>query len=179
MAQTVILYACPTGPLTHQIEQYWTEAIAQCGPNAAHQYMPHCSLTGFFHDDGSAIPTYLVELETLLTTFRETQPDPVIQVERLEIQSDFHGLILSCPWLLELVKAFAAQSQSTTRQDPIRLKTWPHLSLAYNFEPDHHDKLAHLARTYIDITAPVSWELRFYERRETGSWHCHQAWPLS
>jgi hypothetical protein len=50
--------------------------------------------------------------------------------------------------------------------------------LAYTFPPDHHATLAALARQLVDISASVSWELRFYERYADGDWTCHVRWPL-
>jgi hypothetical protein len=42
--------------------------------------------------------------------------------------------------------------------------------LAYAFPPDHHAMLVALARQRVDISASVSWELRFYERYADGDW---------
>ena len=44
----LIVYACPVGELAEQLETYFSKSRLACGPNQAHQYMPHCTLTGFF-----------------------------------------------------------------------------------------------------------------------------------
>lgn len=43
-----IIYAGPIGQFDNQLEQYFITTSVKCGKNAAHQYMPHCTLTGFF-----------------------------------------------------------------------------------------------------------------------------------
>ena len=77
-----------------------------------------------------------------------------------------------------LIADFARTAHSPTRRDTLRLKDWLHLSLAYAFAPEQHATLADLARALVDPWAPVSWELRFYERHEDRSWICHARWSL-
>jgi len=40
-----IVYACPQGELAEQIQDFYQESLDLCGFNAAHNYMPHCTLT--------------------------------------------------------------------------------------------------------------------------------------
>ena len=177
-AHTFIVYACPLGELADQIDHYFAVSRAVCGPDAAHDYMPHCSLTGFFHDDLDAIPAYIEALDAALRRTRPMQPVPVLTIDRIELREDFHGLLLSSPWLQALSADFVRSVCSPTRRDALRLKNWLHLSLAYTFRAEQQTTLADLARTIVDITAPVSWELRFYERHTDGSWECHASWRL-
>jgi ubiquitin-associated SH3 domain-containing protein len=90
----------------------------------------------------------------------------------------FHGLDLHAPWLKALVVDFARRADSPTRVDAIRLKDWLHLSFAYHFPPEQHHALEQIAQETIDPAAPVGWDLRFYERDESGAWICHAKWPL-
>src|SRR5690349_8792203 len=113
-ARTLIVYACPQGELADQLARYYARSTALCGPNAAHQYMPHCTLTGFFHDDAGAIATYVAALEAALWRARPTQPVPVLQIERMELGVDFHGLRLRGPWLQTLCADFARTVDSPT-----------------------------------------------------------------
>ncbi|MGC1309940.1 MAG: hypothetical protein WA885_22160 [Phormidesmis sp.] len=55
MVHQLILYVCPTGPMARQIETYFEQSQQRYGPNAAHAYMPHCTLTGFFEDEEGAV----------------------------------------------------------------------------------------------------------------------------
>lgn len=173
-----IIYACPFGELADQIDRYYAASLAASGANAAHRYMPHCSLTGFFHDDRESAATYIEALDAALRRARPTQPHPVLVITEMMLDPKFHGLLLSSPWLQALIADFARAAHSPTRRDELRLKDWLHLSLAYAFPPDHHTRLATLAREIVDMAAPVSWELRFYERHADGGWACHARWPL-
>lgn len=174
----LIVYACPFGALAEQIERYYAASLAACGANAAHSYMPHCSLTGFFHADRATIATYSAALDTALRRARPTQPSLPLTINEIALREDFHGLLLSGPWLQTLIADFAHTAHSATRRDALRLKDWLHLSLAYAFPPHQHTALAKLAREMVDITTSVSWELRFYERHADGAWTCHARWPL-
>ncbi|NTU84382.1 MAG: hypothetical protein HGA45_34305 [Chloroflexales bacterium] len=177
-AREYIVYACPLGRLARQLATYYSESRAVCGPNAAHQYMPHCTLTGFFHDEPASVPAYTQALDAALSRARPTRPDPVLQVSGLLLSETFHGLLLESPWLKGLTADFAASAPAVMRHDHIRLKSWLHLSLAYEFPPEQHHQLATLAHDLVEIAAPVSWELRFYERHADISWTCHAYWSL-
>ena len=58
-----IIYACPMGKLNSQLEDYFNKSRQLYGENTAHKYMPHCTLTGFFTDESSAIPIYVEALD--------------------------------------------------------------------------------------------------------------------
>ncbi|NJM06377.1 hypothetical protein HC891_09575 [Candidatus Gracilibacteria bacterium] len=101
-----------------------------------------------------------------------------VQITRLLLREDFHGLLIESPWLEALTADFAARVLSPTRRDEIRLKSWLHLSLAYEFLPARHAALAALANEYVDIAQPVEWELRFYQRLPGDEWRTHGDWTL-
>ena len=175
---TWIVYACPLGELAEQIERYYAASLAACGANAAHSYMAHCSLTGFFHDDHDTVHTYVDALDAAVRRARPTQPQPALTISELMLDPEFHGLLLSSPWLQTLIADFAHTAHSPTRRDALRLKDWLHLSLAYAFPPHQHAALAALTRDLVDISAPVNWDLRFYERHAHSAWTCHARWQL-
>ena len=172
----LILYACPTGPLAMQIAAYYAESLQACGPNAAHAYMPHISLTGFFQDEPTAIPDYVALLEALLRT-----QDPIaVLVERLIFSEEFHGFEISSPGLRTLTDSFIANAPRKSRHEAIRPKTWLHLSLAYQFLPEHHATLKETAESFPFERHTVScpWEVRFYERQDDNLWVCHSFWKI-
>lgn len=179
MTSKLIVYACPTGPLANQIDAYYTRSQELYGRNAAHAYPPHCTLTGFFHDDADSIPRYAAALAAALERARPMQPAPAVTITRLELHEHFHGLVLESPWLINLTADFAATADSPTRRDDLRLKDWLHLSLAYAFPPEQHTPLARLAGDLVDISAPVGWELRLYEQLPAGGWNCHAHWRIA
>ena len=174
---TLIFYACPTGPLAAQIEAYLNLSAEICDRNAAVAYMPHCTLMGFFQDELTQIPSYLETIEQTLFSYRSRGFDLAIAIEQLSFRANWHGLELQADWLKQFAADFANKAVSPTRAEPLRLKDWLHLSLAYDFEPECAPRLIEAARV-IDISAPVAWELRFYQRDLDNCWQCHGRWLL-
>lgn len=173
-----IVYACPVGELARQLETYFEKSRSMCGPNSAHNYMPHCTLTGFFEDVTASLPNYTQRLERSYKHFRRSQTSPVITIKGLSFRPDWHGLKLQSDWLKQVIVDFACTASSPTRTEPLRLKTWLHLSLAYDFPADQAATLEALARDLIDPLAAVTWDLCFYQRHPDGSWLCHQRLKL-
>jgi hypothetical protein len=178
MPESWILYACPVGALADQLDQYFAASLKSCGQNAAHHYMPHCTLTGFFPDESNAVELYLAAITQALNQQFAIAPHPHIKIISMDFQPDWHGLVLQSTWLQELTILFTQLAQSPTRSQPIRLKSWLHLSLAYEFLPEQAPTLKQLAQTYIHPQSPVAWELRFYQRHFDAHWTCHQSWSL-
>ncbi len=168
MITEFILYACPVGVLADQLDAYLAASTARCGPNAAHQYVPHVSLTGFFHDDAGAAAFYAPLAEPA------AHEHASVVIEQMMLRGDFHALLVSSPWLERTAAAFAdVAGGSPTRIDDIRVKRDLHLSLAYGFPADSHGELADLAVAMVDIAAPVQWQIRLYERDVAARWHLH------
>lgn len=174
----LIVYACPTGELAQQISTYQIRSKREIGPNSAHAYMPHCTLTGFFHDQPDSLPIYIQTLEESYQALRSIQPQPIFQIPQILFRPDFHGLILESEWIKQMIRTFAQRVDSPTRSDDLRLKQRLHLSLAYHFTEDQHQPLIRLAEESVDTHAPVGWDLCFYERHEEGTWTCHRSWTL-
>ena len=173
-----ILYACPVGPLADQIQAFLDQSRARFGPNAAHGYMPHCTLTGFFSDDPAVVPGDLQRLDQLLARALPAGPRPAVRVTGWGAQTDWLGLELEAPWLSGLAQDFAASTKAGPRQTPVKAKTRLHLTLANEFPGRQHAPLAALARQMVDPEAAVSWELRYYQRDPGGCWRCHRVWGL-
>ena len=170
----LIVYACPVGELADQLDAYFAQSRVACGPNAAHHYMPHCTLTGFFEDTTSRIPAYAAGLVRSLQQHQRSHPHPPIVVTSLTFREHWHGLELSADWLRQLIADFATAATSPTQPSPLRLKDWLHVSLAYGFAAEHREGLQHLAEHLINPQSSVDWELRLYERHADGTWTCHQ-----
>lgn len=173
-----IVYACPQGPLADQVEAFLDQSRARFGPNAAHAYRPHCTLTGFFTDDAAVIPGDLRRLDQLLRRALPDCPRPAIRVCGWGGKPGWLGLELEASWLRQLARDFATPAPGERRRMPIKPKSWLHLTLANGFPWEHQAPLATLARQVVDPGAAVSWELRYYQRDPGGCWRCHRAWPL-
>jgi ubiquitin-associated SH3 domain-containing protein len=173
-----IVYACPVGALSEQLDAFYARSLAEVGRNAAHAYMPHVTLTGFFTDAPESVPAYLEALAMAREAAWPSRTELPLAITGVELGERFHGLLLEGDWLKGLIKDFAARADSPTRSESLRLKDWLHLSLAYDFPPDQGPPLAEMARAMVDLRAPVMWELRFYERGEDGGWVCHRCWEV-
>src|SRR5262245_6223063 len=93
-AHEYIVYACPRGELAAQLARYFAASRELVGTNAAHQYMPHCTLTGFFHDDPAAIGIYCAALEAALHRARPQPPPAALRILEMQLHENFHGLLL-------------------------------------------------------------------------------------
>ena len=173
----LIVYACPTGPLAEQLAAYFERSLREVGPNAAHGYMPHVTLTGFFHDDVDSVSTYRAALTTALTEMPAQTPD-VLHSVGMQLMADFLYLKFESPWLIALAARFAQHARSSTRRDALRLKDWLHLSLAYDFRPEQRERLAALARESVDPLTPAGWDILLYER-DGARWITHGRWPIA
>lgn len=173
-----IIYACPTGDLNEQIEEYFERAIKLCGKNKAHQYMPHCTLTGFFTDELSSVPFYLEALDKAYTEAKSNETSLDITITKLTFNKNWHGLELQADGIKQLIANFALLEKSLTRQEQLRLKDWLHLSLAYGFNLQDSEQLKHLATELIKIQTDVNWELRFYQKNPDRTWKCWQSWSI-
>ncbi|MEO1670698.1 MAG: hypothetical protein AAFR77_07900 [Cyanobacteria bacterium J06631_2] len=176
MKPQFIVYACPTQELSQQLQTYWQLSREQCGANRAHNYMPHCTLTGFFCDRPDSASYYIQALEDAYQAALQDQ-SLAVEIVNLIFSRDWHGLELQANGVKELVRNFVQIETSPSRTEEIRLKDWLHLSLAYGFEPEKRAELEQLGKDTIDIKASVGWELRFYQRADTV-WECLHTWAI-
>ena len=179
MPEQFIIYACPVGEVADQLSRYFAASLNACGRNAAHNYMPHCSLTGFFWDEPGAVGVYREAIAKALTAQLAIASNPLITISKMTFRPDWHGLELQSDWLPPLMAQVAQLASSATCTEPLRLKSWLHLSLAYEFLPEHAQTLKQLAQAHINPQSAVNWELRLYQRHPGNQWTCHQSWPLT
>ena len=177
----LIVYACPTGELAARLQEYFEASARICGANAAHEFPPHCTLTGFFRDQHSAVGLYVAALRNALEQSASSDGRVSMRIASLQLMESFHFILLSSVGVKPLVRRFVASASSPSRARPLRTKEWLHLSLAYGFPSAHRGPLRTLARERLGSIAsvPGSWEVCLYERTRDGSWIRHAAWPLS
>jgi ubiquitin-associated SH3 domain-containing protein len=185
----LIVYACPLGELAQAIDRYFAMSLAQWGANAAHRYMPHCSLTGFFQEwavpeSPDTMQTLSIYHDVLTDLFGDAsvRSTPTIAVKALHFRSDWYGLELESPGIKAKIQTFIQTLQIQHRHQhelaPIRPKEWLHLSLAYEFSSIAAMPLKQLAQDLINPELSIGWEVRFYQRMAGNQWHCHGHWEL-
>ena len=167
----LIVYACPHGELGAQLDRYFAASLAECGQNTAHRFMPHVTLTGFFHDSIWSVRDHVAALSAAVAEAGRPGVPPATITE-MHLRPDFHFLAVHSAWFVDVARRF--RDRTTTR---IRLKRDLHVSLAYEFAPELHERLAGLARELVDPHAPVEWTVRLYERMPNDQWTVHGAFP--
>jgi len=164
--EELILYATPTGPLAAECERYF-DAATDLGPTVAQDFPPHCTLTGFFR----RTPTRAVELVAEAASVLDglgSAPPPVVEVVALRATPEWVGLELRSSWLRAVTDGLVARDRPGPGDDPLRPKTWLHLSLAYG--PEDLSSHAELARTTFSARAAAGWQVGLWQRRDDGSW---------
>lgn len=173
-----IVYACPTETLGRQIDDFMERSAREVGPNAAHPYPPHITLTGFFRDTADACSLYGDALHRAHEAILRGIELPIVRIRKLQASPQFIGLRIESPVLLSLAEYFARHPQVAARPEAVRLKCNLHLSLAYGFPKQQYARLRALAERTIDLRANVGWCLRYYERRAGDQWVLHRQWQL-
>jgi ubiquitin-associated SH3 domain-containing protein len=166
----LILYAVPTGPLAGAIDRYFAALRGDPAPTTAQTYPPHCTLTGFFRRDDQGASNAIDRMGRAIDQAGPV-PDDAVDIVGLTADERWVGLELRSTWLADLAATAAARHQEGPGDDPIRLKDWLHLSLAYGL--DDLTTHAALALDSIDPTLDAGWEVALWERHRDGAWTRH------
>jgi hypothetical protein len=167
-----IIYVCPTGDLANQLSTYFTRSYEVCGPNSAHKYMPHCSLTGFFEFEDKDLDRWTTTIENVLSSMIPSMPGPPVHIMDMVFRKKIHCLELDSAWLRTLISKMISTASSHGIARNVKSKSWLHLSLAYGFREKDAHKLKHLAVDTICPRSSVEWNLRFYSRDESNQFEC-------
>ncbi|XP_078674734.1 LOW QUALITY PROTEIN: ubiquitin-associated and SH3 domain-containing protein B-like [Branchiostoma floridae x Branchiostoma belcheri] len=160
-----VLFACPTGPLVSQLEDYSEKTLVQCGRNGSHNSFPHVTLCSFFSVPDSVVPKVVHAVLTVAGRVRGREvPDKVT----LDFYSSgsFVGLFVddrSAAFLRTVSQEFANEVLKTTGIEVKAHKKQLHITLAYQFNPNQQHRLEELARD-MDTSMPAQWDLRLYSR---------------
>jgi hypothetical protein len=99
----LIVYACPTGEFANQLDRYFDRSKRELGENAAHGYMPHVTLTGFFHDEQASVSMYREILQSALERVFQ-QKLRSITLESMVLGPEFHYVKVESEWLKVLAR---------------------------------------------------------------------------
>ncbi|KAG7269699.1 hypothetical protein CRUP_021438, partial [Coryphaenoides rupestris] len=112
-----VLYLRPTGPLLHQLTQYWQQSRLTCGKNKAHNIFPHITLCQFF---------MLYTSSNFIGLFVEEQVAEVLKC----FAADF---------------ATEAAAKADVHIEPHKKQL--HVTLAYHFQANHLPVLEKLSKS--------------------------------
>jgi len=160
----VILYATPTGDLLAWCNDYFHIAD-QLGGTEAQKYPPHCSMTGFFHRSTSRLNEAVWALGNLDVKSVD------IPIDSLNISLDkpsWLGIEIGSESLSSIISLFSSNYKNLSDEDPIRVKEWLHLSLAYGVED-----IGPFKEALIDMDAlpsEPSWEISLWQRHRHNLW---------
>ncbi len=159
----LILYATPEGDLAEQCQRFF-ELLRDSGRGTTAQTYPtHISLTGFFRRTADGVDRAVADVQRA----RDVAAAGSVVVNSLMELDDWLGLDIASGWLSSIATSVADSHRLDPGDDPIRLKDWLHLSLAYGDVPAAVTiaELAELARSMISIEAEVQWSVGLWERR--------------
>ena len=167
----LILYATPGGEFGEACDRFFAEVAASGRSTTAQSYPPHVSLTGFFRRPPVAVERLTLEVQAAIAA----APRGPVAVDPIARREGWLGVEIKSDWLLELASLFAARHRLEHGDDPIRLKDWLHMSLAYGEFPvgtgaqDYLDQ----AQATIAVNAPARWSVGLWERRDSD-WIRHR-----
>ncbi|XP_060769306.1 ubiquitin-associated and SH3 domain-containing protein B [Neoarius graeffei] len=159
-----VLYLRPSGPLLHQLSQFWQQSRVMCGKNKAHNIFPHITLCQFFMCTDAKAEALCEALQTVVGQWRGRFPSP-LPLE-LYISSNFIGLFVE-EKVAEVLKSFAADfaAEATAKAD-VHVephKKQLHVTLAYHFPTNHLTSLEKLAKG-VDVSLGCDWLAVLFSR---------------
>jgi len=161
-----ILYACPTGPLRLELDEFWHKSLQKCGRNGIHNSFPHITLCNFFKCEDENVASLLHSLTRACKRVLNLNMSTQIDVEYFSTQN-YIGFFLqenSAKLLWKLSEFFAEEAKITANTDvEAHSNKQLHVTLAYKFLPTHFNSLEILAKQ-IDVSKSSLWEIRLYSR---------------
>ena len=170
----LILYAEPGGALGARCAEFWAAASAADATTSAQEYPPHVTLTGFFHRPPEALPDVLAAFRAAVDATVPAGLDgsrwatPVT----LEYQANdtWIGLHVQAAWMDAVIAAFVEACPAVPGDDPVRPKSWLHVSLSYGeqFEWAHDAAAALAAQVGLpDVTGENEWSVAVWYRDDS------------
>lgn len=158
---------------------YLEETVAE-QRNDAHDYLPHCSLTGFFSLPETAFQQQIIEylissltkdLEQMLKS-PDSPPSPLAEIEYLYHDTAI-GLAVHAPRIVQVIAKWS-RSLSNPQEgiEPINIppKERLHISMAYGDHvsrrtmPQLYDRALELETKRRSIAEPPIWKIALYKQ---------------
>uniref|UniRef100_A0A8C4Z2T5 SH3 domain-containing protein n=1 Tax=Gadus morhua TaxID=8049 RepID=A0A8C4Z2T5_GADMO len=159
-----VLYLRPTGPLLHQLTQYWQQSRLTCGKNKAHNIFPHITLCQFFMCADGKVEALTEALQATMASWRGRFPATLNL--KLYTSSNFIGLFVD-EHVAEVLKSFASEfateaaSKADVHIEPHKKQL--HVTLAYQFQANHLPVLEKLAKS-MDVSVGCDWLAVMFSR---------------
>ncbi|CAL4123983.1 unnamed protein product, partial [Meganyctiphanes norvegica] len=160
-----VVYLCPSGPLSDQIESFWLQSLEKCGWNGAHNLVPHITLCSFFKTDDENVETLVSILKNVVSNALTTNPLPQVLSLEKYISQNYMGLFLNeqqADVFKKIAVQFVKEISSLCGVGEVSSKSL-HLTLAYQFPPSNFAALEPLAEA-VKPNTPAHWEIRLYSR---------------
>eukprot|EP00095_Tigriopus_kingsejongensis_P011256 maker-scaffold708_size108518-snap-gene-0.14 protein:Tk11256 transcript:maker-scaffold708_size108518-snap-gene-0.14-mRNA-1 annotation:"protein ubash3a homolog isoform x2" len=157
-----VFYLCPTGMLQDQLQTFWDASKIQIGWNGVHSSFPHMTLTSTFHCPDSQAEELIDIGRKVGLQFQEDFTNDAFNMEKY-VSPNFLGLFVGKReeiLLRSLSQELSQRVGSTGVQIEATTKAY-HVTLAYQFAPEHLDGLGDLSNS-VDPGAHCDWELRLY-----------------
>ncbi|XP_033747636.1 protein UBASH3A homolog [Pecten maximus] len=161
-AREYILYLCPQGALQKEVVEFAEKSLNSCGWNGSHAYFPHITLCPFFTVEDSKVHDVTCAVLKMATKLRQTpgkmKLDFFSQINfiGLFVQEDFYK------FLSDITNQVGEELNRTgIKFEPHKKQL--HMTLAYQYQTEQHDKLLAMARD-INLDTNVRWEFRLYSR---------------
>lgn len=167
----LILYAEPGGALGARCTEYWASVSAAEATTSAQEFPPHVSLTGFFHRPHDRVAEVTAAFAAALDAAAPAGLDGIRWVGpvALEFQANdtWIGLHVEAPWMDAVIAAFVAACPQVAGDDPVRPKSWLHVSLSYGEQFEWACAAAETAAVqagFADLAGESDWSVSLWHR---------------
>lgn len=174
--EQLIVYAEPQGALGARCAEFWAAVSAAEAATSAQEYPPHVSLTGFFgrHPARRAdvVDAFTAALDEVVPAGLDGSRWAGPVTTEYQANDEWIGFHVQASWMDALIAAFVADPRTApdAAEDPVRPKSWLHLSLAYGDGfADGRPVAEAESAPFADVRTETAWSLAVW-RRDAHGW---------